>query len=1120
VAKEVAGAPARSPNRCLLVLCLVLCAAVAGSGGTARAADPHAFDAELSLTGGCSTSEADPISDPGCPGGLHPPVGAFATPKSVATDRYGDIFVASFGSTAGSGRVDVFNSSGFYLSELAVPTGPLSTAVDGKGNLYVFDAKGEVLRYRPSVYEPGIGKVEYEPSSIFVAQGISGALMGVAVNPVDDHLFVHLGTRVQEFGAAPAGTEPNEPLDTIGEGVLSNSNGLGIAIDAAHNRIYGSDFQSSPAGAVVRIFNLQAPHALLGTIGGATTPEGKFLANTLSVADDEETGHVFVFDGEGANVVYEFTQAGQYLSTIDHDFRSTFGNQISVDNGVESPNGALNPDGRFLFVPSHPSGVGHSFAFGPAPAQCPAEVLEPAFSEVTEGDAQLEATINPCNLDTTYRFEYTTKPRFEEEGFADASPAGEGHISPSNVSVKVTAAAAGLAPETAYRFRVVAVNSAGEGSAEDEFTTYPLDPTAPCPNDTLRSGLSAPLPDCRAFELVTPGSTNARSPMGVDHLGVYFATRETSPAGDKVSFQIEGGLVPGSEGTGSYGGDPYLSTRGEDGWSTAQAGPNGEESSALLPGSTSPDQGFSFWTTGGGGGTAVTVPGGENTYVRYPDGHSEPVGRGSLTEDPEAEGKLISENGGHIVFLSGNFSRFGSFHQAVRLEEAAPPNGTQAIYDRTADEATHVVSLLPGDVTPAAGENAFFEGASLDGKGVAFRLGGASPAGPLYFRYDNSKTFKFGAKAIIAGFGAEAGRFFYLEGGDLYAFDVATEGAIRFTKGGDATVVNVAADGTTAYFVSPSVLTSKLNPNGAKAKAGEYNLYRSKEGTLSFVGVLREEDVKESPDTGLGLGQWAPHVVSYGEAAEDPSRTTPDGSVLLFESRADLTGYTAGGHVEIYRYDSTSDGLTCLSCNPTQAPATGHASLESVARTKGEPEPFGFFAFVNNLRADGRRVFFQSTEPLVASDTDGLQDVYEWEAAGVGSCTRPVGCVFLISSGHSARVDYLYAVSDSGDDAFFLTSDLLLPADAETTPSIYDARVGGGFAEPFEGTCQGEACRPGLPLAPTLETSQTGASKATRHPCRKGTRKGRRHGKVRCTKKKRHHKHHRHKSSAGKGAGR
>jgi hypothetical protein len=1085
---------------------------VSSGTATAAGAETHVFDPVLSLTGSCETSEIDPVEDPGCPEDIPP--APLVSPRSVVADSQGDIYVASYGAEnleGAEGRIDVFDSNGVFITEIPDSSGPKNLAVDSKGNLYVLDYRPgvarEIVRYEPTLYKPAAGEIAYGNPPKGIEAPDADFVTGLGLNRANDHLFVHFGGYIAEYGSA---AEENKLLEKFGQSDFSfTGRGVSIAIDAAHERIYADDKN------VVRVFELAPPHKLLPTtIEGSVAPKGEF-ANKLALAVDETTGHLFVYDGEGAKAVFEFTESGEFVSTIKHSFQYTFGAEIGVDNGPTSPNMGN------LYVPSEANGKGHSFAFEPRPPACSPELESISASEITQDQARLEAKINPCNAETHFIFEYTTQESFEEEEFAGALTAGEGQIAGGGIGVPVSSVASNLEAETAYRYRVVAENECEIGSCRDEgeggFTTY-LTPEAspPCSNDPLRIGFSAALPDCRAYELVTPPDTNARPPRGLGRLGILgilFTTREASPAGGAVSFFTEGGAIPGSEGTGALGGDPYLATRKPTGWATTSAGPTGGESSAPLPGSVSPDQGYSFWEAGGEG--SALLGGKLTTYVRYPDGHSALVGRGSLGTDPEAEGELISENGGHIIFVSS--TALG--HVPVQLEENAPPGGTAAIYDRTADEVTHVISLLPGNVTPAAGQNALYAGASLDGRSVAFKVGNT-----LYLRYHNEETYEIGEGLTFAGIAEGGGRIFYLKGGDLFRFDAATEEVTRLSESGDVTVVNVSADGNTAYLVSPSVLTGEENPSGDTAQAGKENLYLSREGVLAFVGTLTERDV-EGESTGsaveVALGSWV-EVVGSGRLGADPSRTTPDGGVLLFESSAHLTGYDSEGHIEVYRYDFSGKTLDCLSCVPTKTPATGKATLQSVLVVLGGPEPFTSFVLVHNLSLDGRRAFFQSTEPLVVNDTDGLQDVYEWEAQGVGTCKRSGGCIYLISSGHSNRTDYLYAVSDSGDNVFFRSADLLLRSDVDATPSIYDARVDGGFPEEAVVNCtSSETCGGPLEPPPVFPPPASGASRAPEEPqprtCPKGKRLVKRQGKTLCVK--RHRKHHHRAGAKKKGAG-
>lgn len=1125
----------RSKLWVLLGICTAALMMMVAAVPVAAAAGTHTFDPVLSLTGSCSVSPVDEIRDPGpCPGvpGVDHPATPFNNPHAVATDAYGNIYVASTGpeTNVTSGRIVIFDSSGNFITEVADESGPTALAVDSEGNLYVgnsSNALGEALvRYSPTVYEPASGEIEYGDPAVVLAETEAFG-DGLAINRLNDHLFRKKSDHVIEYSSK---TEGNAIVDeSLGVGELNGEN-VGLAVDAARGRVYATSRELGSGEAVIKAFEIDAPHDLLFTVKESDVPGGTFVSSFFSLAVDEGTGHFFLYDGI-AKKVYEFDETGAYVSTIEYGFQYTYLSQIGVDNGEHSPNGALNSRGRYLFVPSHPGGTGHSFAFGP-PNEGPPRVESVSAGNIGEAEAELRASIDPFGLETHYVFQYLTQEQFEAAGgtFAGAQVA-EGDVPAGNAVVDVAGAISGLMPGTAYRFRIVVTNSQGSDEADGAFATYPAFAlSSNCPNQAFRTGFSALLPDCRAYELVSPPETSARSPRGVAYLGVFFPTREASPNGSALSFQIEGGVLPGSEGSGSLAGDPYLSTRGENGWSTALAGPTSTESPVLKAGSTSPDQGYSFWTTSGGSGSAA-INGEETFYVRYPDGHSALVGRGSLGTDPQAKGVLISENGGHIIFQVLN--RSASVHPgpAIQLEPEAPPQveqeeegeivieGTSAIYDRTSDEVTHVVSLLPGNETPKPGEDASYVGASLDGRGVAFKIGGM-----LYLRYDNQETFAIGKNVTYAGVAEGGNRIFYLEGGDLYRFDALTGTVTPFTETGDVTPVNVSADGSAAYFVSPTAFPGLENPHRAEPLKGKENLYRSKEGAISFVGTVTEKDVEgeANPNPNGGLGLWT-FAVNEAKLGAEPSRTTTDGGVLLFESRAALDGYDPNGHVEVYRYDLTNDRLDCLSCIPTGVAASSDASLQSLSQGLRLPEPLGPHAYVNNLTQDGNRAFFQSTEPLVPGDSDGLQDVYEWEDQGVGSCTRPGGCVYLISSGHSVGIDYLYAVSDSGDDVFFRSADILLPADAEETPSIYDARVGGGFPEPVEGQCEGEGCRPGLtpaPVMPSLASNGNGPSgnpSRARRRCPKGKRKVRRGGKVRCVKK--HHKHRHHRRAGGKKRG-
>jgi hypothetical protein len=593
-----------------------------------------------------------------------------------------------------------------------------------------------------------------------------------------------------------------------------------------------------------------------------------------------------------------------------------------------------------------------------------------------------------------------------------------------------------------------------------------------CTNEALRIGPSARLPDCRAYELVTPSDTNGLNVSEIlPNFGDFqpFPTELISPSGTSVLyFTISGGWGGIAENTGNT--DRYEAVRTADGWSTSRrVSPSGTQAFYAFSGGASSDHRYSFIGVGGTNGpyeSGTLVPPGQEQahYLSNPDGTFELVGLGDSGPEPWAEGRLITKDGEHIVFTTGGPSCLQGC-EAKQLEPAGPPTGTAAVYERSADGSTHVVSLLPGpagDQTPAQGEGSLYEGSSADGRVIAFKVtpderpGYESSDGPMYVRVNSTHSEKVAPSgSTFAGISDDGTWVFYMWAGDIYAFDVGENSTERITTSEDAELVNISADGSHVYLLSSSSL------DGSSLPPGEHHLYLwTQAGGIEYIATVSPDDLTSEPS----LASWTseavnPRPADYGPGGE-PSRTTPTGSVLVFESHARLTAYDNAAHIEIYRYDSATADLQCVSCNPAVESAGQDAHLES-------PEGVTVTAVIHNVNTDGRRVFFETPEALVGNDMDGITDIYEWTAgAGGGN-----GTVSLISSGHTQSYPQLLPGSDgqnrllgitpSGEDVLFKSWEQLLPGAGEGgVLSIYDARVDGGFAEPDTARgCSGDVCQ-------------------------------------------------------------
>jgi hypothetical protein len=201
-------------------------------------------------------------------------------------------------------------------------------------------------------------------------------------------------------------------------------------------------------------------------------------------------------------------------------------------------------------------------------------------------------------------------------------------------------------------------------------------------------------------------------------------------------------------------------------------------------------------------------------------------------------------------------------------------------------------------------------------------------------------------------------------------------------------------------------------------------------------------------------------------------QVSASGDYATFSSKLPLTGYDNDKHGEVYRYDGIADTVDCASCPTTGARSTGDANLA----VRGL-----------SLSEDGR-VFFDSTDPLIPSDLNGAEDVFEWKDGEIGP----------ISSGVSPIDTSLLSISADGTDAYFFTRESLAPQDENgNSVKIYDARVGGGFPfDPSRPPCKAsdECHGPGTQAAPPPDI---------------GTYQGSRGNSV--SQKKPHRRRHRHK---------
>ncbi|HEY0278356.1 MAG TPA: NHL repeat-containing protein [Solirubrobacterales bacterium] len=968
--------------------------------------------------------------------------GQMKSPGGVAVDQAsGDVYVAD----TGNNRIDEFGPEGSFVRAWGWGV------EDGSDELQTCEATCEFGL-------PGKGAGEFN------------GVIGVAVSPADGDVYTvnRRDGRIQRFTATGAfveqfggyGAEPDE-FGTE----LANFNDIGVDSDG---NVYVGD---SGKG---RIAVFDSSGAFASEISTEVGPLVVAPNDDLYVAGFGEMVHIFgpggTLEGElsmhesfGAKALAINPANGNLLAEVTSGFAAT----LTYAMKEIDPAGTLVSTTPLALTPPPESNFEEQ-SFGLAAGATAAfpesepgaiyaadlradEIL--ALAEGTPGEpriggtrvsslgieyADLGAAIDPVGLATKYTFEYGPTA-----AYGHSSPAAPATVAPGFESVSVGAHLTGLAPGATYHYNLIASNADGTvESGDHSFTTYPVGgPTA--------------LPDGRAYELVTPlekGNNDAEPRSGIEMHGVA--------GGDEagMSYVTINGL-PGSKAGALL--VASVAKRGATGWSsTTASGPelnqttlatgapimlSADLTKALiyskvdLTGTAGPGPHVYIHTLSPSGYQLVTA---QSTGL-FPLEGSNAVGASndfsrvffqtdeSLTSDSpktifrpnlyEWDGTQLRNVGilpGQTAPVAEGVTTFGpeldpvSEDGADVIFDAEPEPSTPAqVYRRAGGQTIRISTPNPGVKDPAGPREATFVGAAANGSSVFF-----TSAATLTEDADTGENGS--GETDLAP--------------NLYRWDAATGELTDLTvdESGDelgAAVgrVVVAGDGNAAYFVAGGELAPGATP-------GSPNLYRWSQGAgVSFIATV-------SPSDGIASG--FPSL---------ETATNASGNAVAFTSQAGLAGHgDAAGVAEIYHW-SPSEGLACASCGQGLIGTGATLPPPGLKRGSGGGHP---------LSADGRKVFFTTSDALVAADTNAMQDAYEWEG----------GTDSLLSTGSGNSNSYFVDASPSGKDVFFATREHLVPADDDENIDVYDAREGGGFpvaaAEPAP--CEAEACRPSLTAAP------------------------------------------------------
>ncbi len=887
----------------------------------------------------------------------------------------------------------------------------------------------------------------------------------IAVGP-SNKIYVGDKERIQVFN--PNG-EFQESIAVPGESIQA----LGVdtfAMSPSYGDIYVAYLVSGEAGDKPGVVQLNASGTPLRTLKAS---------NPRAITTNANDGDVYVANKEAgkpvANTSVEFLRFKSSGELIEEFGKNDLEESTGITTSSPPTCGLSGADADLIASNSQ---AGRSFVriYGAPPklSECPPPKVAPSIDAQFATSAQstsatVMAKINPhfWTESTEYEVEYGTG-ECSKGGCTQKVPVPaallEGPVTNADIATPGILLN-GLAPDTTYHYRFVAESDGGgpvyggdpdgaepgeanfEEGTEGTLRTFPaIEEPQPdsCSNLAFRSGASGRLPDCRAFEMVSPPDKNGGN--------IAIATVSQSQADEAGQRMTYTSVTSFGQAEGAYLTSQYLASREAGGWqshsvqaprNTISLYPLGginfqywgftpslcsgwfvqDTTEALVEGA--PDETPNLYRRNlcdGGYELLSTVKPPnfkleplKTYYYAEPQGFSADGTRTVFRADdaltpnaaPETKGEETfqlyeSQGDGSLALVSVLPSKNSSAGKASPLQTSA---GTASAVRKVSSRFDNVYGAVSGDA-----ERVFWTASSIPSIIVASERGGGP--GAVYLRVnagaeesphsntgkclEGDKACTYPVSELISTSPAqfwqgngEGTRAIFSIGEKLYEFEAEEEEDGRLATPPPTPIaegfkgfMGASTNVNRVYFVSSKALA------GTSGTGGANNLYFYEKGSgFKLVAELSALDLAGAFN-GTNARPSPIALLPYKRT----SRVTPDGLHAAFLSTASLTGFdntdqnNGEADAEAFVYDATSGKVVCASCNATGVRPSG-------GNIKEPSDELAFWAAARipgwttefqpsrPLSDNGSRLFFESFEPLVPRDTNGRTDVYEWEAA-------------------------------------------------------------------------------------------------------------------------------------------